>query len=452
MNARNGCALARCERSIIAASYFFHKSPRQPQKGVAASRLFFMKLTRTPLTLIASLAAAAAVIGADTTPKKSAKPAATTKPAAAPAKADAAPKADAPAKNEVLATVDGEKIMSADAEKAFAQIAAQRGASPDSVPAEQKKMMMGMLVNDLINEKLLNKACADIKVSPEEVNAEFDNILKQKGGTLDDAKKELAQMGMTIEGVKKDIGQRMQQRRYVEEQTKGKVQDPTDADAKEFFEKNPQYFEVPAQAEQVRASHILFLLKQDDAPEKVTAALKKAEASIVRAAKEDFATLAGELSEEPGAKERGGDLNFFPKEGAMVKEFADAAYALKKGEVSKEPVRSQFGYHVIKVTDTKPAQPAGKQTLEEAKPKIVAFLGKEKQRAAIDAMIAGLRAKAKVELSAAAQMPAPEAVATPPAAAPAPVHVPVEAVTPPVSAPAPAPAPAPEPAPAPAAK
>ena len=343
--------------------------------------------------------------------------------------------------------------MSADAEKAFAQIAAQRGASPDSVPAEQKKMMMGMLVNDLINEKLLNKACAGIKVSTEEVDTEFNNILKQRGGSLDDAKAELAKMGMTIEGVKKDIGQRMQQRRYVDEQTKGKVQDPTDAEAKEFFEKNPQYFEVPAQGEQIRASHILFLLKQDDAPEKVTAALKKAEAAIVRAAKEDFATLAGELSEEPGAKERGGDLNFFPKEGAMVKEFADAAYALKKGEVSKEPVRSQFGYHVIKVTDTKPAQPAGKQTLEEAKPKIVAFLGKEKQRAAIDAMIAGLRAKAKVELSAAAQMPTPEAVATPPATAPAPApaHVPVEAVTPPVSAPAPT-APAPEPAPAPAAK
>ncbi len=398
-----------------------------------------MKLNRTrPLTFIASLAAAAAVIGADTTPKKDAKPA----KAAAPAKGEAAPaspKADAPAPSELLASVDGEKIMSGDVEKAFAQIAAQRGAAPDSIPAEQKKMMMGMLVQDLINEKLLNKACASVKVTPEEVDTEFNNILKQRGGDLAAAEKELAQMGMTVAGVKKDIGQRMQQRRYVDEQTKGKVQDPTDAEAAAFFEKNPQYFDIPAQGEQLRASHILFMLKPDDAPEKVTAALKKAEAAIGRAAKEDFATLAGELSEEPGAKERGGDLNFFPKEGMMVKEFADAAYQLKKGEVSKEPVRSQFGYHVIKVTDTKPAQPAGKQKLEEAKPKILTFLGKEKQRAAIDSMIAGLRAKAKIELSAAAQPPAIQSVSTAPATAPAPQpRVPVEAVTPPVSAPAPA--------------
>ncbi len=398
---------------------------------VAASRPFCMKnnLTR-PLALAITFAASAA-IGADATPKKD-KPA---KAAPAEAKAEAKPgavknqeKPAAPATAEakptvklpegVLATVDGDPIKSAVVEQTFQQVMARQGMPADAMPPGQKKQAYQMILDNLITERIIVKASAATKVSDEQVDAEFAQIRKQRGGTDEEIKKELEKMGMSIESVKKDLRAQMQQRNWMEAQIKGKVADANDADAKEFYEKNPQHFEQP---EQVRASHILFMAKADATPEQVTAAMKKAEAAIVRAKTEDFAKLAGELSEEPGAKERGGDLNFFPRKGMMVEPFAEAAFKLKKDEVTAEPVRTQFGYHVIKATDRKAGS---KQSLDDAKAKILGYLTNEKKRAAIDMLIADLRTKSKIEIA----TPAPEPE-------PAAEKKPVEATTPPVSAP-----------------
>ena len=108
-------------------------------------------------------------------------------------------------------------------------------------------------------------------------------------------------------------------------------------------------------------------------------------------------------------------------------------------EVTAEPVRSQFGYHVIKLTDRKPG---AKQSFDEAKPQIVGFLGNERKNAAVQTLLTDLRGQAKVDVKLPPPPAAPEgapAVATPPVAAPEakpqPKRQPVEAVTPPVSAP-----------------
>ncbi|MEO6738730.1 MAG: peptidylprolyl isomerase [Chthoniobacteraceae bacterium] len=311
---------------------------------------------------------------------------------------------------EIAATVNGEAITNAELEQAFERAAKSRNMSVDAVPPEQRAGVMRMILDDMINERLVTKAASKVKVEPAAVDAEFEKIREARKATVEDVKKELAGMGMTIESLKADIAKRMQQRQWVDDQIKGKAADPTESDSKEFYQKNPQHFEQP---EQVRASHILFRLTPDASPEKVTEALKKAETAVTRAKKEDFGKLAGELSEEPGAKERGGDLSFFPRKGAMVEPFAEAAFKLKKDEVSAEPVRSEFGYHVIKVTDRK--EPS-KQAFEEAKPQIVAFLSREKKRVAIDSMIAEMRQKAEVKLNIAApEAPAPAPVPAQPA-------------------------------------
>ena len=310
---------------------------------------------------------------------------------------------------ELAATVNGDAITNAEVEQAFARAAASRGMPLDSVPADQKPGVLKMILDDMINERLVTKAASAIKIETAAVDAEFEKIREARKATVEDVKKELAGMGMTIETLKADIAKRMQQRQWVDEQIKGKAADATEAEAKEFYEKNPQHFEQP---EQVRASHILFMLKQDAAPAKVTETMKKAEAAVVRANKEDFAKLAGELSEEPGAKERGGDLDFFPRKGKMVESFAEAAFKLKKDEVAPEPVRSEFGYHVIKVTDRKAG---GKQAFDEAKPRILAYLSQERKRAAVDEMIAAMRLKAEVKLN----LAAPTAPTAPTAPAPA---------------------------------
>lgn len=126
-----------------------------------------------------------------------------------------------------------------------------------------------------------------------------------------------------------------------------------DADAvKTFYEQNPQRFGEP---EQRRASHILLELSASASEAAKAQALEKAK-SILESIREgrDFAALAKQWSKDSGSAVQGGDLGFFSRD-AMVKPFADAVFAMKVGAVS-DPVLSEFGVHVIKLTDIRPAK------------------------------------------------------------------------------------------------
>lgn len=108
----------------------------------------------------------------------------------------------------------------------------------------------------------------------------------------------------------------------------------TDAEMKKYYNKNKGEFK------EIHASHIL--VKTEEEAKEVKKKLDQGG---------DFADLAKEKSTDPGSAPRGGDLGFFTKE-RMVKQFADAAFSLKPNEISK-PVQSPFGFHIIKVTETR---------------------------------------------------------------------------------------------------
>jgi peptidyl-prolyl cis-trans isomerase D len=115
------------------------------------------------------------------------------------------------------------------------------------------------------------------------------------------------------------------------------------------YNDNIQQYSTP---EQVRASHIL--IKSNGTPEEDAAARKKAEDLLAQIKKgADFAELAKKNSQDEGSAVKGGDLDFFPR-GQMVPEFDKVAFELEPGQVS-DLVKSQFGYHIIKVTDRRPA-------------------------------------------------------------------------------------------------
>ena len=145
--------------------------------------------------------------------------------------------------------------------------------------------------------------------------------------------------------------------------------------------------QVPPE-EEVHARHIL--IRADASDEKASkAAEDKIKAVIVRLKKgEDFAKVAGEVTEDPSGKANGGDLGYFGKE-QMVPEFADAAFTLDKGKIS-EPVKTQFGWHVLKVEDkrTKPAP-----TFDEVKPQVEVYVTRKAQAD----LVTKLRESAKVE-------------------------------------------------------
>jgi peptidyl-prolyl cis-trans isomerase C len=130
--------------------------------------------------------------------------------------------------------------------------------------------------------------------------------------------------------------------------------------------------------EEVHARHIL--VSSEDEAKAVIAALGEDDA--------DFATIAAEKSMGPSAS-KGGDIGYSTKP-AMVPEFAEAAFAMEVGEVSKVPVQSQFGWHVIKVEDRRPTPVP---TLDEMREEIVAGL----QQAVVDDGVAELREGRKIE-------------------------------------------------------
>jgi peptidyl-prolyl cis-trans isomerase C len=150
------------------------------------------------------------------------------------------------------------------------------------------------------------------------------------------------------------------------------------------------------QEEEVRARHIL--VESEDAAKAILADLKKGT---------DFAELAKQKSKDPGAAD-GGDLGYFTKD-QMVPEFSEAAFKLDKGKVS-DPVKSQFGWHIIKVED-KRKKPV--PTFEQVKDQLETYV----MRKAQTDLVARLRQRAKIERLDGGPPPAP-AAATPAPAAP----------------------------------
>ena len=157
----------------------------------------------------------------------------------------------------------------------------------------------------------------------------------------------------------------------------------TPQDVESYYNANVQQFQTP---EQVRASHIL--LKTDGKDE---AAVRKQAEDILKQAKApgaDFAALAKKYSEDDGSKANGGDLDYFTK-GRMVPEFEQAAFSLQPGQIS-DLVKSQFGFHIIKVVDKKPA---GTRTLDEVRSQIQETLAAQRVDQQIEARTRDLDAR-----------------------------------------------------------
>jgi peptidyl-prolyl cis-trans isomerase C len=140
--------------------------------------------------------------------------------------------------------------------------------------------------------------------------------------------------------------------------------------------------------EEVHARHILIRAPAgDDKASK--AAEDRIKAVIARLNKgEDFAKVAGEVTEDPSGKANGGDLGYFTKE-QMVPEFAEAAFKLDKGQISG-PVKTQFGWHVIKLEDKRIKPPPA---FDEVKPQIEQFVARKAQAD----LVTRLRGEAKIE-------------------------------------------------------
>ena len=242
-------------------------------------------------------------------------------------------------------------------------------------------------LNTLINAKLLyQKALASgIKATDAEVQAELQKLAKtfKSDAEMNAA---LANQMTDRATLEKDLYQSLAVTKYVSENIDKKVA-VTPEEVAKYYASNPKEFQHP---DIVRTSHIL--IPAGDTAEQDALAKKRAEGILARVKKgEDFAKLAKEYSTDASASQ-GGDVGFSSKD-ALVSEYAEAAFSLPVGGVKL--VRTQLGYHIIKVTDKKTE---GLSTLEEIKPQLAEFLKNQKAEAELTKLVNQLRDQAKIEI------------------------------------------------------
>jgi len=260
-----------------------------------------------------------------------------------------------------------------------------------TVKDEEKDKLKKDILNELISAELLYQASqkAGLGDMSKEVDSQLENI-KKGFGSDQEFQKVLKERGIEIKDLKEDIKKGIYINAYLEKDVFSKLGPVTEDEKKQEYEGNKDKLNVP---DEVKASHVLIKVGDKAAAEEKQKAKEKIEALRARAMSgEDFAKLAKENSEDASAP-NGGDLGYF-KKGDMVKPFEDAAFGLEKDQISPV-VETQFGYHVIKVTDKKAAHTL---TYEEVSKDIEKFLLNKHKRDEINKTTESLRKNAKIEI------------------------------------------------------
>lgn len=198
-------------------------------------------------------------------------------------------------------------------------------------------------LQDLINQRVLLQKADEEEI--EVTNKELDKELEEFRNTEEKEKNfndYLDQLGISEEYFEEMYKQGMTINKLMDKLVK-----IDEKSVKEEYEANKESYD------KIKASHILVETKEE--AEEVKNKIKEGE---------DFAELAKEYSTDPSAEQNAGDLGFFGKDANLVPEFKDAAFELKKGEVSG-PVKSEYGYHIIKVTDEKKGLEANEEEIKE---------------------------------------------------------------------------------------
>ncbi len=227
----------------------------------------------------------------------------------------------------------------------------------------------------------------DIPVSDDEVEASLRRMTDEAGGPAR-LRAILERQGQNVQRLREEIRRGRRVDKLVERVT-ADTPEPTDAEAEAFFAAHRGEF---GKAGQVRAQHILVSPKGDAPADRDAAKAKILEIRGRLLAGSDFSTEAAAHSDCPSGKQAGGSLGWFSR-GMMVKEFDEAAFSMKVGELS-DVVETQFGFHVIYKNDE---QPESIPDFAEVREKVLDLLRHQRRGEALAAHVAELREKAVIE-------------------------------------------------------
>lgn len=257
----------------------------------------------------------------------------------------------------VLATVNGDEITSEEVNKVMMEGTQGR---LDSLPADKQNELRHRVIEGLISQELVYDDAKKTGVlESKEYKHEYDALLNRLKVQLAAKMWEQEQ----FEAIKID-----------------------DKEVKNYFDNNPDEF---IDKEKIHARHILLKTEAE-----ANALIKSMKGLSGEKLKNEFIAQAKLKSVGPSAA-RGGDLGYFPR-GQMVPSFNDAAFAMKQGTISSQPVQSQFGYHIIYIEDRRAAKKLGFDTVKNF---IEERLKMDKFKTIMDKKMALLHEKAKITYS-----------------------------------------------------
>ncbi len=293
------------------------------------------------------------------------------------AKKEAITEAVAEAEEGVVAIVNGEKVFRKDLDK---RLNVLKRMNQDVTRSTQL-----MVVNQLAKKVLLKQFIEgqNIDVSNEEVQGEVEKIKYFLKSNPNNAEKPLEEIlesqGSGISELEAEVKRTLALSKYLDKVV-------SDDEKRSYFDANENSFN----GERVKASHVLIDTREIE----TDAELEEARQKIGGIKKEidkgaDFAEMAKKHSDCPSAED-GGDIGFFQRKGSVVEEFAKVAFSMKVGEVS-EPIKTEFGYHIIKVTDREEGKDVSYEDVEE----MVDFVYMQIKT---EALLKGLIEKAEIEV------------------------------------------------------
>ncbi len=219
----------------------------------------------------------------------------------------------------------------------------------------QSRVIDNLLQRHLIAQELKRRGVVLSQMDiDDQTEIALERILRQNNLTEEQAEHILKQQGRSLESFKQELRQAValdMQKERLRDLVVGPIE-PTDHELSAYLEDHREEYDTP---EQVHARHILIRVPENASEAEIAQAKKQIEdikQELENGA--DFSELAKKYSQDPGSAQNGGDLGFFSR-GQMVQEFEEAAFALEPGQVS-DPVRTQFGFHLIKVEEKKPAE------------------------------------------------------------------------------------------------
>lgn len=263
------------------------------------------------------------------------------------------------------------------------------------IQGQQREQLKAQIVQSMVVRRLLEQEIEKnpIEISQQQIDARVKQMEEELSmasqGRLTNIEEMRKQMGISKEELMKSIKQSLALEALVRKTYN--YDEATEADARAYYDEHASDFQQP---EQVRARHILIKVAEPDNEDAWLKAKKEIKKVHQKAAEQnaDFPALAKEYSED-GSAAQGGDLGYFPRN-AMVPEFEKVAFELENGAVS-EPFRTQFGWHIVKRVDYRPAGPV---PFEQVKKQLTTQLTGMKFQESLERFVTELQQTAKVEM------------------------------------------------------